>query len=419
MIFSGIGGTKTPASTEVELSEAQQKVSEAFAETLKAGGKTRVEKLRTLEKQLAGQRLKDPVSAETYAAVRTELKEPVTRAALKTMELSKNPLDQKAAKIFGAKTLSLAEARSLSSGFSAKGRLGELMIAQAYAKAGDDAPLNLFKQSANRRIGFLEGLLGLMLCGSVLAGMMALSYRARGGLVPLGLPYMPQTLRDADRLALKAAGLLAFFYLAAGLILGLALQKMKIDEAVAQILEAVFILGALPFLLNAPTMNRLVSLRDIGLTTERLGRNVLIGFGGFLIEFPVVLLLGRLGASVFKGYTPTHPAATEITNNHSFLTIIAIFLMGAVLAPIWEEIMFRGLLFPALGKVTKNLYWGGIISSLLFGMSHPQGPALWLALAAVGVMSCILVNLTKSLVPSMVLHFAHNAALLSLALLAS
>ena len=85
--------------------------------------------------------------------------------------------------------------------------------------------------------------------------------------------------------------------------------------------------------------------------------------------------------------------------------------------------MFRGLLFPAISRVAPNasrrVLFGAIASSLLFASIHPQGIALWFALGTVGVASCILVQYSRSLVPSIVMHAAHNFTLLVVGIVVS
>jgi membrane protease YdiL (CAAX protease family) len=92
--------------------------------------------------------------------------------------------------------------------------------------------------------------------------------------------------------------------------------------------------------------------------------------------------------------------------------------MAAVIAPIWEEFMFRGLLFPAFSAVTKSPVLGAVISCFLFAAIHPQGPAGVPLLMTLALGMCFISYQTKSLIPNMVMHAINNAgALLMLMLL--
>jgi len=65
------------------------------------------------------------------------------------------------------------------------------------------------------------------------------------------------------------------------------------------------------------------------------------------------------------------------------------------LAPIWEEVFFRGVLLFFLLKFTKPV-WAISISSLLFAIFHPM---YWLITLVSGVLLSITTYKTKSLIP--------------------
>ena len=84
-------------------------------------------------------------------------------------------------------------------------------------------------------------------------------------------------------------------------------------------------------------------------------------------------------------------------------------------APIVEEHIFRGWIFPALSKLLNSVWAGGVVSSLCFAMIHPQGPTMWPALACIGGTCCLLTHYTRSLWPGMILHAVHNGLLVGMA----
>jgi uncharacterized protein len=89
-----------------------------------------------------------------------------------------------------------------------------------------------------------------------------------------------------------------------------------------------------------------------------------------------------------------------------------LFFAGAILAPIVEEILFRGLLQSALAK--KLPIWAAIgISALLFGAVHFDLYALPV-LALMGVIFGILYHLTGSLRVTILAHLINNSAALLL-----
>ena len=75
-----------------------------------------------------------------------------------------------------------------------------------------------------------------------------------------------------------------------------------------------------------------------------------------------------------------------------------------IFAPIWEELLFRGVLLFALLKVVKPI-WAVAITSVIFSLFHPA--YLFLSLIAGVVLACIAIK-TKSVIPSMVTHSIWN-----------
>ncbi len=93
-------------------------------------------------------------------------------------------------------------------------------------------------------------------------------------------------------------------------------------------------------------------------------------FAGFIITLILSNMTNTQG---------THPIVHEITNDRG--TIILLFLLACVSAPITEELMFRGALF---GHLRERLGWwpSALAVSLVFAIIHPQG---WTAIPAIRV----------------------------------
>ncbi len=101
-------------------------------------------------------------------------------------------------------------------------------------------------------------------------------------------------------------------------------------------------------------------------------------------------------------------------DNPQGLELLATYVAIAVLPPIAEEIVFRGLLFFGLKQKLRPLY-AGLITSLLFGAAHLEigsGSSLNFAAAFdTFILSCILcyaANRFKSVWPGVVTHALKN-----------
>ncbi len=87
-------------------------------------------------------------------------------------------------------------------------------------------------------------------------------------------------------------------------------------------------------------------------------------------------------------------------------SVILMVMSNMIMAPIVEEIIFRGLILSRLRKAMP-IGWAIAISSLLFGLVH--GQILWMSYAFVlGIIMSLVVIKTDSLVASIILHMVFN-----------
>jgi membrane protease YdiL (CAAX protease family) len=106
----------------------------------------------------------------------------------------------------------------------------------------------------------------------------------------------------------------------------------------------------------------------------------------------------------------------------SVLSIVGLVLLAVVLAPVVEELMFRGLM---LRTFMRRLgFWASaVLSTVLFaGLHAPQvdtlGGALTLtaSVAVLGLCNCYLVRITGRLTPGILVHATCNALAVALVL---
>ncbi|WP_144512126.1 CPBP family intramembrane glutamic endopeptidase [Bacillus sp. FJAT-22090] len=79
-------------------------------------------------------------------------------------------------------------------------------------------------------------------------------------------------------------------------------------------------------------------------------------------------------------------------------------ILAVIFAPLWEELLFRGVLLFALLKVVRPI-WAVVITSVIFSLFHPA--YLFLSLIIGVVLACITIK-TKSVIPSMITHSIWN-----------
>lgn len=153
---------------------------------------------------------------------------------------------------------------------------------------------------------------------------------------------------------------------------------------------------------NVPKINNHMSLKT-------LGKYALISLGVSGISNLWIFLMQFLAT-----YSPTIKSSLESFIQHDKIfnaNPILAFISVAILAPIVEEIIFRGIIFNEASK-----YKGGafpiIISALLFGLAHMQ-PIQIVYTSILGIILAFVYSKTHSLPIVMFLHMLNNLAAIS------
>lgn len=138
-------------------------------------------------------------------------------------------------------------------------------------------------------------------------------------------------------------------------------------------------------------------------------RAIAWGLAGWCLSRPL-LYMSALVSEVALGPAPmvTNPIVPILTGVSSEPAIIAIWLTTACVAPLFEELLFRGALFHGLRNHLGPIEAGAIVSAG-FALVHPS-PHTALYLFCFSAIACWLTERTGSLVPAVVLHSANNAA---------
>ncbi len=354
-----------------------------------------------------------PRAALIYLAANQERGEKPNGAALSTLINSKDPQDLALSSLYASEKLTGGAARRLRESITGDSFLHQLVKVQANEKAGitpsgRDTLAPLWKVFAMVGVVLVFGAISLLGIG---LWIVFFSLRKSGKITALGYAGSPITPAQADRMALRASQIVGAFLLF-GFIAG-QMQRMEANRIVTSLIPPLGVLAFVLLIQKVPVMGRRITLADHGMKRGRLGKDILWGVCAFAAELPLMALLGLLGRQIFSFLPdPEHPASTLLQNRPDFAIVISVLIFGALIAPFWEEVVFRGLMFPAVSKATWGPVAGVLITSWVFAAIHPQGPTTWLALGSIAAVSCVLAYHTKSLVPSVVMHALHNFALL-------
>ena len=142
--------------------------------------------------------------------------------------------------------------------------------------------------------------------------------------------------------------------------------------------------------------------------------------GVFFLFFILMFVWVNITTLIF----PSTQNGSEMMKEAANLTGISYFIMrilyGSLIAPIVEELVFRGLLMTALSKFKKH-YIDVVISSTLFSLIHvlQYGWVLtdFIVYAGAGLLFCMLFRYTRSVYWPMALHILWNTFLIVISLL--
>nr|AUG32847.1 putative membrane associated protease [Paulinella longichromatophora] len=84
---------------------------------------------------------------------------------------------------------------------------------------------------------------------------------------------------------------------------------------------------------------------------------------------PLVVALEQLSKFIISTPSGSNPLMTLLLNSHNSLALALFAFPAVILAPLFEELIFRGVLLPVLGR-KLGPGWGIIFSALIFGIAH-------------------------------------------------
>ncbi len=129
------------------------------------------------------------------------------------------------------------------------------------------------------------------------------------------------------------------------------------------------------------------------------------------------VVIGQLWINLLDLQDETDDITDKLKDDPTAATVAGIAIFAVVIAPIAEEVVFRGFVFPAL-RSKLNVAWAAIVTGVLFGLVHVFGSPIGflVPLAVLGTVLCLLYWKTGSLYPCIALHAANNCLALGAAL---
>jgi uncharacterized protein len=212
-------------------------------------------------------------------------------------------------------------------------------------------------------------------------------------------------------------GFFAVGQLLAPLLFGAAQSALSLTPAkLGERGQAFYILGSYIFLAGGGlgvlyfTLRSFLPLPEGWFRLNWRSNWVLWGVGGYLVAFPLVILVNLANQQIWQGQGGSNPILPIALAGKDPIALGIFFFTAAIAAPLFEETLFRGFLLPSLTRYMPS--WGAIgLSGLIFAVVHLSLSEV-LPLTMLGIVLGFVYAKTRNLLASMLLHSLWNTGTL-------
>lgn len=213
---------------------------------------------------------------------------------------------------------------------------------------------------------------------------------------------------------------LGFIYLAFS---GLIIASLRMPETAGKVMEPADLIGSIAFqfiiaaIVTGFVIHRVRPVEWLGLKWQRWPLAFLIAPAAVFLMW---IILGGLGALGYMKWIESLGVeamqdSVKLLQETKDPVVLALMVCAAVIAaPVCEEIVFRGYLYPAAKKFAGP-WVAGLCSALVFSAAHGS----LVALLPIFILGCLLVFIyekTGSLWAPIAVHFCFNGATVGLQL---
>ncbi|MCX7926355.1 MAG: CPBP family intramembrane metalloprotease [Fimbriimonadales bacterium] len=284
---------------------------------------------------------------------------------------------------------------------------GQLLELALYQRAGDTAKANALRESLGRAAGW-----AIILFGAVIG---TVSCAGIGGLIVLiiyliRLPRLPARPAPDESPFVYDPLLWALAIFLLVMLNASALDPMLhgfgIDASNTIYLLAVL----LPLMYLTSLQDEPGALGRIRWFEGAWWKQLGVGLAGYAAYVPFLgaLLLVTVLVAPALPAEQTNPIGERAAGSQTALQWLWIFIQAAVLAPIIEEFVFRGVLFKVLWQRTGRVWLSAFVSGYLFAVIHPQFLGGIFPITVLGTLLALVYAHTRSLLPCIIIHALNN-----------
>jgi len=196
-------------------------------------------------------------------------------------------------------------------------------------------------------------------------------------------------------------------FIAGGLVLGIGLSNPESSQKyytfISFIIGQGFMIIPLLWFLKSKQEPILKRLRLNSISYDTLIQTIMLSLG-------IIVLSDELDR-IIQSFFPAPEYIVDLNGllrPETFLGFILLFIAVAIIAPIGEELLFRGFFQQVLEKHWKDVTRAILITALLFSMIH-MNPYWFAQIYILGVILGFIAWKTQSVLPALILHGMNNA----------
>jgi membrane protease YdiL (CAAX protease family) len=260
-----------------------------------------------------------------------------------------------------------------------------------------------------------ESLLGLLMYAGTAVGLLiVIKSRAYRPASICGPQRLPPDEPLGPFVFIMIGGMSLWMFVPA-LILKLNHRGVRVEDVKASPGETVglsIIAGVVPllFMLLGTATRRRRGLETLGFTGGRVKDAVLPALAGSAFIIPLIGWVAIAADSLMKKYHMVHPDKHQLLEimdkAPNVLRQVLIAISAVVVAPLFEEFLFRGHLQTLLARVTHRPWVAVIVTSIVFSLAHQW--FTWIPIFVLSICLGYLYERTGNLWVSVLVHAMFN-----------
>jgi membrane protease YdiL (CAAX protease family) len=183
----------------------------------------------------------------------------------------------------------------------------------------------------------------------------------------------------------------------------------QFSEPETVVYSGVMELVVLAAMITTTVLTRVNGLRRIGFSPDRIPKGIPIGIVAIALAFPIIIVVNLITEATLQHFgktIPVHQLLEVLKENPSaWLRIVDVVAAGLV-APVAEEMFFRGLLQTTFRYLFNSSWPAILVAALFFAIVH--SPYTWPVIFVLGVCLGYTYERTANLWASITMHASFN-----------